>query len=93
MLKFKTPEKLNGSQLLDELADIGIVLNKQTQAPVVDGNGDLFLDVKDKDKSKVEEIVAIHIGVDAPILISLEEKLASIGLNVNDLKVVLGLNG
>lgn len=91
MIKFDKPLNLNGAELLDELATIGIVLDLATQAPVIDGNGDLWLDVKSADKAKVAEIVASHNGTIIAPTPSIEDKLASVGLTLPDLKQALGL--
>lgn len=91
MIKFDKPTNLNGSELLSELQAVGIVLDITTQAPLIDGNGDLWLDVKSADKAKVLEVIAVHNGpIKAPEP-SIEDKLASVGLNVLDLKSALGL--
>jgi hypothetical protein len=93
LIKFDKPANLNGTELLDELAVAGIVLNKDTQIPLVDGNGDLWLDVKSSDKSKVEEVLASHNGTIIAPQPTAADKLAAAGLTVDDLKALLGLNG
>jgi hypothetical protein len=64
MLQFTKPTELNGEQLINELNDAGI---KTSKIPLVDGNGDLWLDVAEKDKSKAETIVNAHVGLDISI--------------------------
>ena len=91
MIKFDKPAKLNGAELLDELAAVGIVLDLKTQAPLVDGNGDLWLDLKSADKTKAAEVVAAHNGNTVAPEPTIEDKLASVGLNLADLKSALGL--
>ena len=91
MLKFDKPQNLNGSQLLDELAIVGIVLDKLTQAPLIDGNGDFWLDVKPADETKAAAVVAVHNGNITPKEPTIEDKLASVGLSLTDLKSALGL--
>jgi hypothetical protein len=91
MLQFTKPENLNGAELLDELAANGIVLDKFKQAPLIDGNGDLWLDVKPADKDKAEAAVAAHNGTTIPPEPTIEDKLASVGLTLPDLKAALGL--
>jgi hypothetical protein len=91
VIEFPKPINLNGAELLDELAAIGIVLHKYHQAPLIDGEGRFWLDVEEKDKDKVFEIVAAHNGNTVAPEPTVEEKLASVGLNLNDLKAALGL--
>jgi hypothetical protein len=91
MIKFVKPANLNGAELLDELATVGIVLDKFKQAPLIDGNGDFWLDVKPADKGKAEAVVAAHNGTTVAPEPTIEQKLASVGLNLVDLKAALGL--
>ena len=91
MIKFNKPANLNGSELLDELAAVGIVLDLTTQAPLIDGNGDLWLDIKSADKAKAELVVAAHNGTTIAPEPTVEQKLASVGLNLTDLKSALGI--
>ena len=91
MIKFNKPENLNGAELLDELAAVGIVLDKKEQAPLIDGNGDFWLDVKKADEAKAAAVVAAHNGTTVAPEPTIEQKLASVGLNLVDLKTALGL--
>ena len=91
MIKFEKPVNLNGAELLDELAAIGIVLDKVEQAPFIDGNGDFWLDVDAADEERVAAVVAVHDGNTTPAEPTVADKLASVGLNLNDLKEALGL--
>lgn len=91
MIKFEKPINLNGTQLLDELEAAGIVLDRNTQLPLVDGNGDLWLAVKSTEKSKAQAIVETHKGNVVPKEPTIAEKLASVGLTIDDLKFALGI--
>lgn len=91
MIKFNKPENLNGAELLDELAAVGIVLDIIRQAPLIDGNGDFWLDVKKADEAKAAAVVAAHNGTTVAPEPTIEQKLASVGLNLTDLKTALGL--
>ena len=92
MIKFDKPTNLNGAELLDELAAVGIVLDKDLQSPVIDGNGDFWLDVASKDKSKAEKVVAAHNGtLIAPDLSAQKQVILDrIGLTADELKMILG---
>jgi len=91
VIKFDKPTNLNGSELLSELQAVGIVLDITTQAPLIDGNGDLWLYINQSDEDKVEAVVAAHNGTTVAPQPSIEDKLASVGLNLLDLKLALGL--
>jgi hypothetical protein len=88
MIKFDKPTNLNGTELLAELNTAGV---KISEAPSIDGNGDFWLDVATKDKAKAEAVVAAHNGTTVAAEQSVADKLASVGLNVEDLKAALGL--
>jgi len=91
VIKFTKPTNLNGSELLAELAAVGIILDDKTQLPVIDGNGDFWLDVKPADKAKAEAVVAAHNGTTVAPQPTIEDKLSSVGLSLFDLKAALGL--
>jgi len=88
MIKFNKPINLNGAELLEELNSAGVVI---TNKAVVDGNDDLWLDILNKDKVKATAIVAAHNGTTVAPEPTVEQKLASVGLNLEDLKAALGL--
>lgn len=98
MISFNKPEKLNGTQLNKELASAGVKLaknkielpNEEYEPPVIDGNGVLWLNISEADVTIAEKVVAAHIGKD-PEPKTIEDKLALVGLNLNDLKAALGL--
>lgn len=88
MIKFKTPVNLNGTELVKELTDAGII---STDLPFQDGNGDLWLAIDAADETAAKAIVAAHNGTTLVPELTVEDKLASVGLNLNDLKAALGL--
>ena len=88
MIQFTKPTNLNGGELLKELNAGGVSI---TEPPFIDGAGDFWLDIAEADKAKTAAIVASHNGTVAPIEPTIAEKLASVGLNVSDLKAALGL--
>ena len=89
MIEFTKPKNLNGAELLDELAAIGIVLDKIMQAPQIDGEGRFWLDVSEADKDKVAQVVAAHNGTTVAPEPTIEDKLASVGLSLDELKAAL----
>ncbi len=88
MIKFDKPINLNGTELVDELESAGITVN---DLPYVDGNDDLWLDISDANKTQAEQIVAAHNGTVIAPEPTVADKLASVGLSIDDLKDALGL--
>lgn len=87
MIKFNLPNKLNGTQLKKELNDAGVII---TESPLVDNF--LWLIIEEKDEAKARVIVNNHIGIDTPpVELTVEQKLASVGLSLEDLKAALDL--
>ena len=88
MQTFNTPKNLNGAELLAELNAAGI---KITEKPLIDGNGNLWLDIADKDKDKAQVVVDAHNGTTIAPEPTIADKLANAGLDLEDLKNALGL--
>lgn len=88
MIKFKKPANLNGKELLAEL-NLGQV--KISKLPFDDAEGNIWLEINETDELKAAEIVAAHNGTTVAPEPSIEQKLASVGLSVTDLKQALGL--
>lgn len=86
MIKFTKPTNLNGTELLAELNAAGVAI---TEPPFVDGNGDLFLEIADADAKKAEGVVVAHNGNIIPKQPTIVEKLASVGLSIEELKTAL----
>ena len=93
MIKFNKPEILNGNQLVDELKQNGIIVNEKT-SPFIDGNGDFWLDIPTKDKTKAEPIVAAHIGVDQSKTKAAQRQavLNRLGITEEEARILLGGN-
>jgi hypothetical protein len=81
-----TSKEINLSQLTDELNGIGLVANFTDPANKIIGVADGF-DLSDGDLKKA---VANHTAVETQSL-SVTDKLALVGLSVDDLKAALGL--
>ena len=88
MIKFTKPTNLNGAELLEQLKSVGVKIDNP---PMIDGSGDLWLDIKESDKVKSESVVSAHNGTVIAPDQTFDDKLASVGLSVADLKVALGL--
>ena len=85
---FTKPKNLNGTELLNELKNVGVNVKG---LPIDDGEGHLLLDIEAKDESVAASIVAAHNGTTIAPEPSVEDKLASVGLNLEDLKAALGI--
>ena len=85
-MNFTQPTKLNGARLTHELAAVGIIV----ELVMVDGSGNLVLDIADKDKAKAEQVIANHKGEDtldpkaAARALALA-KLAALGLSADEI--------
>jgi hypothetical protein len=90
MIKFTKPINLNGAELCDELEAIGIKINRNT-SPLLDDDNCLWLDIDANDETKAAAAVAAHNGTIIAPEPTIEDKLASVGLNLSDLKSALGL--
>jgi hypothetical protein len=88
MIKFEKPVNFNGTELLQQLNAGGV---KITEAPMVDGEGDLWLQIAEADKVKALAIITNHNGTIIPKELTVTEKLAKAGLSLDELKTALGL--
>jgi hypothetical protein len=59
MIKFLKPHNLNGAELLTELNAGGVTVEK---LPMIDGDGNLWLDIAESDKDQAISIVSAHNG-------------------------------
>lgn len=88
-MEFDKPINLNGSELRIELVAAGCKIDDKPESVMVIGNK-LILDVSG-DKEIIESVVANHNGTIVAKELTIEEKLSSVGLNLNDLKNALGI--
>jgi hypothetical protein len=86
MIEFAKPKNLNGTELLAELNAAGVSIS---QSPMLDGNENLLLDVTEADKAKAEIVIAAHNGTMIAPAATIEQKLAMVGLSIDDLKAAL----
>ena len=76
---FPIPTKLNGNQLQNELGAESVYL----------ADSDLVIK-SDKTKAEIETIISAHNPAE-PKEPTIADKLASVGLSIDDLKAALGL--
>jgi hypothetical protein len=82
---FTKPQNLNGAELKQELAAVGITIDT-----VIDfGDNTIGLDTDKEQAAKT--VVDVHNGTTIAPEPTVADKLASVGLSVADLKSALGL--
>jgi len=89
MIKFDKPINLNGAQLLNALNAGGVAV---TEPPMIDGNGDFYLDIDEADKAKATPIIAAHNGTTvAPDNSTAKAALlARLGITADEAKLLIG---
>ena len=89
MIKFDLPTNFNGEQFCEELKNASISIENKTDLYAT-SDGVLWLNIETKDTQKAQDVLNAHIPqpVAEP---TVAEKLASVGLNLDDLKAALGL--
>lgn len=85
MVIFPRPINLNGAELKAEFAAAGVSITQLND--LLDGT----IRVETDDEVKAAQIIAAHNGTTVAPEPTVEEKLASAGLNLVDLKAALGL--
>jgi hypothetical protein len=86
MIKVTRPKNLNGTELLAELNAKGVTI---TEPPMLDGNGDLFLQISESDVDAAELVLAKHNGTQVAPEPTIAQKLTTLGINLDDLKAAL----
>jgi hypothetical protein len=91
MIKFNKPNQLNGTQLIAELKAIGVIVNEKT-SPLLDGNGEFWLDIPAKDETKAKPIVDAHNGTTVAPDKSAQRQviLDRLGLTSDEARLLLG---
>jgi len=89
MIQFTKPTNLNGAELLAELNAAGVTIDK---SPVIEGDGSFWLDISESEKAKAIPVVTTHNGTTVAPEPTIADKLASVGLSIEELKAALGGN-
>ena len=82
---FTKPQNLNGTELMQELAEVGLIV--QSIEDLANGTIGFVTD----NESAAASVVAAHNGTTIAPEPTVEDKLASVGLSITDLKAALGL--
>lgn len=90
MNKFIQPEKYSGKQLIEELKAAGIAI-EDNQYPHIDGNGDFWLPVANKDVTKAKAVVDAHVGIDPSIALDARRQaiLDKLGITKEEAEFIL----
>ena len=91
MITFTKPDNLNGKELRDELNAAGVIISYESGAVAQNSDGFLLLDIASENKTAAATVVAAHNGTTIPLEPTIADKLASVGLSIDDLKSALGL--
>jgi hypothetical protein len=86
MIKFNKPANLNGKELLAQLKTQNVEV---TGFPFIDDEDSLWLDIANKDQEKAEAVISAHNGTQIAPEPTIAEKLASVGLSIEELKAAL----
>ena len=85
MATFTKPANLNGAELKQELAAVNIIVDS------VQDNLDGTITFQTDKETKAAEIVSQHDGTTIAPEPTINQKLSSVGLSIDDLKLALGL--
>jgi hypothetical protein len=90
MIRFEQPVNLNGGELREELKAAGILISDKLGSISIENDG-LYLDISKASQAKAISVVAAHNGTMIAPEPTLQDKLKSVGLSINELKLALGL--
>jgi hypothetical protein len=91
MLTFDKPINLNGKELRDELNAAGVIISYEMGQLRDNGDNTILINIKEADQAIAAVVVAAHNGITVAPEPTIEDKLASVGLTLPDLKAALGL--
>lgn len=92
MVEFTKPNNLNGTELRQELQNAGVQISDNVYAVSLTNNV-LTLDINPADESAAAAVVAAHNGTTIAPEPTIADKLASVGLSLDELKAaILGGN-
>jgi hypothetical protein len=82
---FTKPQNLNGTELMQELAEAGLIVES------IDDLANGTIGFVTDNEAVAASVVAAHNGTTVAPEPTIEDKLASVGLSLADLKAALGL--
>lgn len=87
MISFAKPQLFNGEQFAAELAEAGLVIDSNSQLEINVEKDLLIIYVNPENEDLCRNVLTVHEPINK--VLTLEEKLALIGLSLNDLKAAL----
>ena len=91
MITLTKPQNLNGTELRAQLNEAGVAISNNPEAVSIDENDALVLDIDEAKMDIAVKIVAAHNGTTVAPEPTVKNKLASVGVSIDDLKAALGL--
>ena len=88
-MQFTKPTNLNGEELRLELNNAGVSISDDIEAVSLDDENNLWLEIAEADKAKATPIVAAHNGTTVAPEPTVADKLASVGLTLEELRTAL----
>jgi hypothetical protein len=82
---FTKPANLNGAELKAELKAVGVEVERIT----IEADGQLNIEIISGDEKKSQAVISAHNGSLIAPELTLSDKLASVGLSLEELKTAL----
>lgn len=92
MIKIQIADIFNGKQLIQEMKDAGVVVYENLagiSAVVKESNGEVFIPTSEEFTELAQQVATNHVAVFQQDTVV--DRLASVGLSIDDLKSALGL--
>lgn len=92
MIKIEIADVFNGKQLIQEMQEAGVILYENLAgitAVVKESNGDIFIPTTEEFTELAQQVATNHVAVFQEDTVM--DRLASVGLSIDDLKSALGL--
>jgi soluble P-type ATPase len=82
---FTKPTNLNGAELTAELLAVGVEIERIT----IEADGQMKIQIIAGDEKKAQKVVASHDGSTVAPEPTIADKLASVGLSIDELKTAI----
>jgi len=92
MIKIEIADVFNGKQLIQEMQEAGVILYENLAgitAVVKEANGEIFIPTSEEFAELAQQVATNHVAVFQEDTVM--DRLASVGLSIDDLKSALGL--
>ena len=92
MIKIQIADVFNGKQLIQEMQEAGVILYENLAGittVVKESNGEIFIPTSEEFAELAQQVATNHVAVFQEDTVM--DRLASVGLSIDDLKSALGL--